>query len=222
VIRAVPIGVCVCVLAATLASCGGNRSERSAVPLPSSGRAYRSMGLAERTAVAASCRDGAAAAARGTAARQLRAIDPTALRTQLDDAFLAYAELRRPVAEVCATVVPFVTPGLRLTFVGAKYSGDGTFSIETSSNKRLAIRGRVTPPPARGRVVARREVGPRVRRVAALGADGRFALPGVNLLKLADNTFTLTIEAPPNAPRKVHFSAICLDCGGTLPSAQQE
>jgi hypothetical protein len=126
------------------------------------------------------------------------------------------------VAEVCAEIVPFVTPGLRLSFNGAKDNGDGTFTVETSSSKRLAIRGRVMPAPARGRVVAPREVGAHTARSAAIGPDGRFARPWVNLLKLADNTFTPTIEAPPNAPRKVHLSAICLDYGGTLPSAQQE
>jgi hypothetical protein len=184
--------------------------------------AYRSLGIADRTAVAASCRDRAAAAARGTAARQLRAVDPGALRDQLDDAYGVIADQRRSVAEVCTEVLPFLTPGLRLSFDGAKDNHDGTFTVETTSSKRLSIRGRVSPPPALGRVVARREVGPHVRRTAAVGPAGRFALPGVKLRKLADNTFSLTIEAPPNATPKVLFSAICLDCGATPPSPPQE
>ena len=29
---------------------------------------------------------------------------------------------------------------------------------------------------------------------------------------MADNTFLLAIEAPPNAPREVRFTALCMDC----------
>jgi hypothetical protein len=69
-------------------------------------------------------------------------------------------------------------------------------------------------------VVARRELGSMAKFSAAIAPDGRFAIRGLRLRKVADNTFTLTIEAPPNAPRKVHFSAICLDClaGAPRPS----
>jgi hypothetical protein len=54
-----------------------------------------------------------------------------------------------------------------------------------------------------------------------VASDGRFALPTVGLRKVADNTFTVTIQAPPHAPRKVLFSALCLDClaGRTVPSS---
>jgi hypothetical protein len=51
-----------------------------------------------------------------------------------------------------------------------------------------------------------------VPHAAPIRADGRFEIPRLHLRKIADNTFTLTITAPPNALRKVHFSAICLDC----------
>jgi hypothetical protein len=153
----------------------------------------------------------------------LHAIDLAALREQIDDAFRVIAEQHRSVADVCAEVVPFVTPGLQVSFAGAKDQGDGSFTIETTSDRRLTISGRVTPAPQRGRVIARREVGRPVRHLATIGPDGRFVLPGLRLRRIADNTFTLTIEAPPNAPRKVLFGAICLDClaGATPPSARQ-
>ena len=55
---------------------------------------------------------------------------------------------------------------------------------------------------------------------AAIARDGTFALPAVRLRKVADNSFVVTIDAPPNAPRKVDFSAICLDClAGGPPAA---
>jgi hypothetical protein len=211
------------VLAAALASCGADDSAGMAAPLPPSGRAYRALGDAQRVAVATTCRDRAAARTRGAAARQLRAVDPQALRERLDDAYRVIAEQRRSVAQICVEVVPFVTPGLRVSLDGAKDNGDGTFTVETTSDKKLTISGRVTPAPARGLVFARREVGTPMRSSAAVGSHGRFALAGLRLRKIADNTFTLTIQAPPNAPRKVLFSAICLDClaGGAPPSAQQ-
>jgi hypothetical protein len=58
------------------------------------------------------------------------------------------------------------------------------------------------------------------RPAAPIGPDGRLVIGPVHLRKVADNTFTLTIGAPPNAPRKVLFSAICLDCldGGSVDS----
>jgi hypothetical protein len=70
---------------------------------------------------------------------------------------------------------------------------------------------------------ARRELGSRAPPAAAIAADGSFVIPRLRLRKIADNSFTVTIHAPPNAPRKVLFSAICLDClaGGAPPPAQQ-
>jgi hypothetical protein len=129
---------------------------------------------------------------------------------------------QRSVAEVCAEVVPFVTPGIDVSFDSAKEAGDGSFTYETTSDTLLTIRGRVSPAPKGGRVVARRELGSARPHTAAIAPDGRFAIPRLHLRKIADNTFTLTIAAPPNAPRKVHFSAICLNClaGSAQPPAQ--
>jgi hypothetical protein len=209
---------------AAIASCGSERTIQPAATLPSSGTAYRALDGSHRTAVAASCRDRVAAQASGRAASQLRSVDPSALRAELDDAFTIIAAQRRSVAEVCAEVVPFVTPGIDVTFDGAKDEGDGLFTYQTTSDKLLTIRGRVAPPPSGGRVVARRELGSQAPHVAAIQADGRFAIARLHLRKIADNTFTLTVSAPPNAPRKIHFSAICLDClagGAPPPSAQQ-
>jgi hypothetical protein len=133
------------------------------------------------------------------------------------------ATQHRSVADVCAEVVPFVTPGIDVSFDGAKDGGDGSFTYETTSDKLMTIRGRVSPAPKSGRVVVRRELGSAAPHTAAIAHDGRFAVPRLRLRKVADNTFTLTIDAPPSAARKVHFSAICLDClaGGTPPIAQQ-
>jgi hypothetical protein len=204
-----------------LAACGAPATKPPAA-LPRSGKAYRALSIGGRTAVAASCRDRAAARLHGTAARQVRAVDPRALRTELDDAFTVIAAQRRAVASVCAQRLPFVTPGLRVGFAGADRDGAGAFTYETTSDKLLTIRGQVTPAPRGGRVVARREVGaPRPRRTT-IAADGRFAIPRLHLRKIADNTFALRIDAPPNAPRAVRFSAICLDClAGAPPSAPQ-
>jgi hypothetical protein len=205
-----------CGLLAGSTGCGGAAAEQAASP-PHSGTAYRALGPGDRVAAARSCRDRAAARASGTAARQLRAVDPEALAEQLDDAFTAIALQRRPVAAVCAQRLPFVTPGLRVSFAGAKPQGTDRFTYETTSDKRLTIRGQILPALSLGRVVARRETGAPAAHRAAIGADGRFAIPRLHLRKIADNTFTLTIEAPPNAPRKVHFSAICLDCLAGAP-----
>jgi hypothetical protein len=209
--------------AAVLAGCGGEQSIEGAVALPSSGTAYRALDQPHRTAVAATCRDRAANRSRGLASRQLRAVDAVALRDQIDSAYFVVAQQRRPVAHVCAEVIAFVTPGLRVTFDGAREQDDATFTVETRSDKRLTISGRIDPPPPHARVVARRELGSRVPHAAAIRADGSFAIRRLHLRKIADNTFTVTIHAPPNAPRKVLFSAICLDClaGGTPPSAQR-
>jgi len=210
----------VCLTGAVLAGCGSDRSIDAAATLPSSGKAYRALDEAHRTAVAAGCRDRVARHSRGLAARQLGAVDAAALRGQLDSAYFVVAEQRRPVADVCAEVIAFVTPGLRVTFDGAQNQRDGTFTVETTSDKRLTISGRIDPPPAHARVVARREIGPSAPHAAAVQADGRFAIPRLHLRKIADNSFTITIHAPPNAPRKVLFSAICLDClaGGPPPT----
>jgi hypothetical protein len=205
-----------CVAVAAIAGCG-HPAVKPPVALPHSGRAYRVLSDEKRLAVAESCRDRAAARARGAAARELRAVDPAALRDQLDDAFTFFAAQRRPVAEVCAQRLPFVTPGLRLRFAGARGDGAGRFTYETTSDRPLTIRGRVAPAPRTGHVVARRETGPRSRFTTAIDAGGRFVISRIRLRKIADNTFTLTIDAPPNAPRKVHFSAICLDCLAGAP-----
>jgi hypothetical protein len=217
------IGACAWFFAVAVAGCGTDRVTAGDAALPSSGHAYRALNDAQRLAAAATCRERAAATSRGVSARQLHAIDLAALRDQLDDAFRVIAEQHRSVADVCAEVVPFVTPALQVSFEGAKDQGNGSFTIETTSDRRLTISGRVIPAPIRGRVIARREVGRPRRHVATIGPEGRFVLPGLRLRRIADNTFTLTIEAPPNAPRKVLFSAICLDClaGGTPPSARQ-
>jgi hypothetical protein len=223
VVRVAVIGACVCVLGAGPAGCAADRSVGEAAALPSSGNTYRALDVAHRTAVAASCRDRVAARASGDAARELRAIDPSMLRSELDAAFTIIADQSRPVADVCGEVAPFATRGVDVSFDGAKDGGEGWFSYETTSDKRLTIRGRVSPAPNGGRVVARREIGSTAPYAAAIQADGQFVIPRLHLRKIADNTFTLTIQAPPHAPRKVHFSAICLDClaGGTPPTAQQ-
>ena len=179
--------------------------------LPRSGTAYRALSDQQRLAVATSCRDRAATAARGRAATELAKVDPRALREQLDAAFRLTRQQRRPVSELCATQLPFVTPGLRISFSGAKDSSD-TFTYETDSDVPLRIRGAITPPPRDGTVVARRESGGSRAFRGRIGSDGRFALPAIRLRKVADNTFIVAIHAPPNAPRKVYFSAICLDC----------
>jgi hypothetical protein len=215
--------VSACLAGVVLAGCGADRSSEPAVDLPPSGTAYRALGDAERTAVAESCRDRVASRALGPAARQLRAVDAVALRREIDSAYYAVAEHRRPVADVCEEVIAFVTPGLRVSFDGAKDLRDGTFTVETTSDKLLTISGRIDPAPARARVVVRRELGSRAPHVAHVGADGRFVIPRLRLRKVADNSFTVTIDAAPNAPRKVLFSAICLDClaGATPPTTQQ-
>jgi hypothetical protein len=202
----------VCLAGVVLAGCGADRSIEAAGTLPSSGTAYRALDVDHRTAVAAGCRDRAAAMSSGEAARQVRSVDPAALRSALDDRFTIIAAQRRSVADVCAEVVAFVTPGLDVSFDGAKDGGDGSFTYETTSDKLLTISGRVSPAPRGGRVVARRELGSSAAHAAAIQGDGRFVIARLRLRKIADNTFTLTITAPPNAPRKVHFSAICLDC----------
>jgi hypothetical protein len=138
-------------------------------------------------------------------------VDPRALREQLDAAFRITRVQPRPVSELCAEQLPFVTPWLRVTFEDVKDSGDA-FTYETDSDVPLRIRGAVTPPPHDGTVVARRESGGSRAYRGRIDSDGRFALPAIRLRKVADNTFIVAIDATPNAPRKVYFSAICLDC----------
>jgi hypothetical protein len=205
-----------CGVMTVLAGCGGAATEKPG-PLPRSGTAYRALSPGDRVEVARSCRDRAAARASGAAARQLRAVDAKELSEQLDDAFTVIALQRRPVAAVCAQRLPFVTPGLRVTFAGATPQGADRVTYETTSDKPLTIRGRVAPAPRHGRVIVRRETGAPTIYRAAISADGRFVIPRLHLRKIADNTFTLTIAAPPNAPRKVHYSAICLDCLAGAP-----
>jgi hypothetical protein len=224
IVRVLRIRVCLGLLAVAVASCGGEQTLReSAVDaeLPPSGRAYRLLDDAKRTAVAAGCRDRAAASSGGLAARELRAIDPSALREHLDTAFTVIVEQRRPVADVCREAIPFLTPGLQVRFDGAVEDGRGGFLVRTNSQKPLTIGGTVTPPTAGARVTARREVGPPVQRRGPVATDGAFRLPSVGLRRVADNTFTVTIHAPPHAPRKVLFTALCLDClaGAPPPTA---
>jgi hypothetical protein len=199
----------------------GDQELEAAAALPPSGTAYRALNDGERLAVAASCRDRAAARADGVAAEELGRVDPGALRDQLDAAFRRFRNQPRAVAELCAEHLPFVTPGLRLRFDEAKDSGDA-FTYETESDKPLTIRGAVSPARS-GTVTVRREVGSAQTYGGRIGPDGRFVLPTLRLRKIANNTFILSFNAPPSAPRKAYFSAICLDClaGGPPPSAGQ-
>jgi hypothetical protein len=205
--------------AGVFAGCGSEAAD-TPVAVPSSGTAYRALTDSERLAVAASCRDRAAARADGVVADELGRVDARALREQLDVAFRLTAEQRRPVARVCAERLPFVTPGLRLTFEGAEQGGD-EFTYSTTSEKPLTIRGAVSPAPRRGVVVVRRAYERSTTHKARIGADGSFTLPTMRLRKIANNTFIVAIHAPPSALRKVYFSAICLDClaGGTPPAS---
>jgi hypothetical protein len=192
--------------AGTIAGCGSETAD----PKPATAAEYRALSDAARLAAAADCRDRAAGQADGVAARQIAAVDEELLRARLD---LAVAD-RRPRAgfeRACAATLPLVTPGLRVSFSGV--TGNGiTFTYETRSDRPLTIRGTVEPVPASGRVVARRESGPHQRFTAHIDDRGRFVFRDIRLRKVADNSFLLSIEAPPNAPRLVRFSAICLDC----------
>jgi hypothetical protein len=202
-------------LCGALAACG----EEPPAALPASGVDYRALGDDGRLAVAASCRDRAAAAAGGLAADQLGEVEAAALKSELDSHYRLRRNQRQPVALACREQLPFVTPGLRLRFEGAKDSGDA-YTYETLSDRPLRIRGTVEPAPRAGTVTSRREFGATRAVTGAIGAGGAFALPAVELAKIADNSFVVSIDAPPNAPRKVHFSAICLDClaGGPPPA----
>jgi hypothetical protein len=195
--------------AALLGACGGAEPDRGV--LRHSGVWYRAQPEEARTRVAAACRAEAAASARGAGAReQLRAIELGTLRAAIDDAETIIADQRRPLANVCRAVVPFHTPGLDVRFGnGAKHDGDGTWSVPAISTKPYTIRGRIEPAPEGTRLVARRMDRYAVRGITR--ADGAFALP-VRFRRIADNTFTISVDAPGAAPRKVLFTAICLDC----------
>ena len=202
--------VVVCGVAAALAAgCGGAAPDRGV--LRHSGAWYRAQTAAERTRVAAACRADAVAGARGDGAReQLRAIETGELRDAIDEAETIIARQRRPLAAICRAVVPFHTPGVEVRFgAGARDGGDGTWSVSAISTRPYTIRGRIAPARARARVVARRMDGYTVRAVTR--PDGSFALP-VRFRHVADNTFTIALDAPGAAPHKVLFTAICLDC----------
>ncbi len=210
------------VLGALGASVGcGAQDDEALVALPPSGTAYRKLNDGDRLAVAASCRDRAAATADGVAASELGRVDPRALRDELDAAFRLRRAQPRPVASMCERQLPFVTPGLRLRLDGAKQIGD-EFTYDTDSDKPLTIRGAVTPPRS-GTVTLRRAYETAKPYAAPIGRDGHFVLPTQRLRKIANNTFVLSFDVPPSAPHKAYFSAICLDClaGAPPPSARQ-
>jgi hypothetical protein len=201
--------------AAVLTGCGAAEPDRGV--LRHGGLWYRAQSEAARTKVAAACRADAAASARGDTAReQVRAIGLARLRQAIDDAETIVARQRRPLAAACRAVVPFHTPGLDVRFGnGARDDGDGTWSVSAISTKPYTIRGVIAPAGAGTRLVARRMDGYAVRGVTR--ADGSFALP-VRFRRVADNTFTVSVNAADAAPRKVLFSAICLDCLAGSPS----
>ena len=199
----------VAVVAGTFAACG---SEPAGTPDPKPATAgrYRALSDAARLAAAAGCRDRAALRAEGVAARQVGDVDEKLLRRELD---FATADSRKgaPFDRACAATLPLVNPGVRVSFSAA--TGNGIdFTYPTRSDLPLTIRGTIDPASVTGRVVARRESGPEQRVTAPIDDGGRFVFRDLRLRKVADNTFLLTIEAPPNAPRLVRFSALCLDC----------
>ena len=193
----------------TLAACGSETAQ-APDPKPATAAEYRGLSEAARLAAAAGCRDRAAGQAEGVAARQIADVDERLLRQRLD---LAVADSRKGARfePACAATLPLVTPGLRVRFSGV--TGNGiSFTYPTRSDRPLTIRGTVEPVPARGRVVALRESGFKQRLTAAIDQRGRFIFRDLRLRKVADNTFLLAIDAPPNAPRLVRFTALCLDC----------
>ncbi len=208
------------VLGALGAAMGCGDAEREApAALPPSGTAYRELSDADRLAVAESCRDRAATRAEGAAAEDLGRVDPRALRDELDSAFALKHAQPRPVAAMCERQLPFVTPGLSLRFDGAKDVGV-EFTYETDSDEPLTIRGAVSPSRG-GTVTMRRAYESAKTYTGRIGSDGRFVLPTQRLRKIANNTFIISFDVPPGAPRTAYFSAICLDClaGGPPPSA---
>jgi hypothetical protein len=154
------------------------------VALPRSGHAYRALSADDRLAVAAGCRDRAAGRARGTPERQLHAIDARALRDQLDDAFTFIPDQRRPVAEVCAQRVPFVTRGLRLGLRWRTQRRRRPLHHETNSDTPLTLRGLITRPTRRPRGRDTRAGRPG-RDTAAIDGDGAFLISRIRLRKIA-------------------------------------
>jgi hypothetical protein len=217
--RLLPATVLVLCAVGAAGGCGDGESGAPAA-LPPSGTAYRKLNDGDRLAVAAGCRDRAAARADGAAASELARVDPRALRDELDATFALFRNQPRPVAAVCEKRLPFVTPGLTLRFDGAK-DGGVEFTYETDSDVPLTIRGAVSPPRP-GAVTMRRayESAKTKTYTAQIAADGHFVLPTQRLRKIANNTFTLSFDVPPNAPRKAYFTALCLDClAGSSPPA---
>jgi hypothetical protein len=201
----------------TFAACGAE-SEAPPDPRPATAVVYRELPDAARLAAATGCRDRAARRAEGVAARQLAAVDAALLRRQLDIAVVDYGSGER-FERACAATLPLVTPGLRVKFAGV--TGNGiVFSYPTRSDRPLTIRGMVEPVPTGGHIVMRREYGPSQRLTARIDDRGEFVFRDLKLRRVADNTFLLTIAAPPNAPRMVRFSALCQDCiiSGSPPS----
>jgi hypothetical protein len=123
----------------------------------------------------------------------LTAVDASALRDRLDTASTAVARQGRPVARVCARVLPFVTPGLAVTVDGTDDAGDGTFSVETESTRPLTIRGRAGGAHG-GHVTVVRD-GRRLA-VVPIGPDGRFSTRPLRLRHVADSSFAVAIAAP--------------------------
>ena len=196
------------VLCGAFAGCGAG-DEEAASPVPAGASQYAALRDDARLAAAHRCRDLIASRARGLAAEQIAAVKPELLRAELDVA-TAVAE-RAPFRALCARSVPKVTPGLDVSFQGVTGNGR-SFAYPTRSTRPLTIRGWIQPPP-QGRVVAHREIGGPHPAPAEIDADGRFVFRAIKLRKMADNSFLLRIDAPPNAPRVVQFSALCLDCG---------
>jgi hypothetical protein len=215
--RLLPATVLVLGALGATAGCGDRESEEPAA-LPPSGTAYRKLNDGDRLAVAAGCRDRAAAKADGAAAAELARVDPRELRVELDAAFALFRNQPRPVAAICEKQLPFLTPGLTLRFDGAK-DGGVEFTYETDSDEPLTIRGAVAPPRP-GAVTMRRayESAKTKTHTAQIADDGQFVLPTQRLRKIANNTFTLSFDVPPSAPRKAYFTAICLDCLAGAPS----
>ena len=200
--------LCIPVLCGALAGCGAG-DEEDAPPDLAGASQYAALDDDARLAAAAHCREVIASRARGLAAEQIAAVKPELLRAELDVS--AAVTERASFHAACATSVPRVTPGLDVSFEGVTGNGR-SFAYPTRSDRPLTIRGRIHPPP-QGRVVARREMGNPDPAPAEIGADGRFVFRDIRLRKMADNSFLLRIDAPPNAPRVVKFSALCLDCG---------
>lgn len=206
--RGVAVSAVLAAIAVVLGACG-DQTALAPDPRPASAVRYGELPDTQRVAAAAGCSDRAAARAEGLAAQQIAQVDERMLVRQLD--VEAAVDEGARFERACEAALPLVTPGLRVRFSGV--TGNGiTFSFPTRSDRPLTIRGTVTPAPASGRVIARREVAPPGRLTAPIDARGHFEFRDLRLRKMADNTFLLSIVAPPNAPRTVEFSALCLDC----------